>query len=197
MNNLTLFEDHSGYVEYVQSEDFTMPNVSYCVEQNEVHYNPENLLMLNQNYRQFMELLECAVEQNKIDIEGVSTLSDVLNLETVTDFGNLRYTYGHLIDYLFENNKVEYTVNNPSTGGEGYYDGSYVFAFTATPNDYKIFLEQENNALIHWPANAVVVGTDSEAVFSFSSLTMAGECPNFSNVYLAPLINVVINEVIS
>lgn len=192
MNNLTLFEDHSGYVEYVQSEDFTMPNVSYCVEQNEVHYNPENLLMFNQNYRRFMELLECAVEQNKI--ENVSSLSDVLNLETVTDFGSLRYTYGHLIDYLFENNKVEYTFNNPSMGGEGYFDGSYVFTFTATPNDYKQFLAQENGGLVSFPNNAAIWNTEDEAVFSFSSLAMAGECPNFSNVYLAPFINVGINE---
>ena len=33
------FENHQGYEAYV-AEDYPKPNVSYCVQENEVHYNP-------------------------------------------------------------------------------------------------------------------------------------------------------------
>ena len=38
MEYLKLFENHSGYTEYKNSEGFLKPNVSHCVEENEVHY---------------------------------------------------------------------------------------------------------------------------------------------------------------
>lgn len=38
--NLKLFNEHSEYEDFIQTEGFTRPNVSYCIEENEVHYNP-------------------------------------------------------------------------------------------------------------------------------------------------------------
>ena len=38
MEYLKLFENHSGYTEYKNSEGFLKPNVSHCIEENEVHY---------------------------------------------------------------------------------------------------------------------------------------------------------------
>lgn len=38
--NLKLFNEHSEYGSFIQTEGFTRPNVSYCIEENEVHYNP-------------------------------------------------------------------------------------------------------------------------------------------------------------
>jgi len=37
---LKLFETHSEYQTYAQSGDMIKPNVSYCEDDNEVHYNP-------------------------------------------------------------------------------------------------------------------------------------------------------------
>ena len=37
---LKLFEMHSEYLAFTQTEDFILPNVSYCEDNNEVHYNP-------------------------------------------------------------------------------------------------------------------------------------------------------------
>lgn len=37
---LKLFETHSEYLAFTQTEDFILPNVSYCEDNNEVHYNP-------------------------------------------------------------------------------------------------------------------------------------------------------------
>lgn len=38
MEYLRLFQEHSGYTEYKNSEGFLKPNVSHCVNENEVHY---------------------------------------------------------------------------------------------------------------------------------------------------------------
>lgn len=38
--HLKLFEAHSDYNAYINSQDKVLPNVSYCENENEVHYNP-------------------------------------------------------------------------------------------------------------------------------------------------------------
>lgn len=40
MEYLKLFENHSQYEDFIETEDFVLPNVSHCIEQEEVHYNP-------------------------------------------------------------------------------------------------------------------------------------------------------------
>ena len=37
---LKLFDNHSGYTAFTQTEEFVRPNVSHCVGENHVHYNP-------------------------------------------------------------------------------------------------------------------------------------------------------------
>ena len=37
---IKLFETHSDYNTYINSQDKVLPNVSYCENENEVHYNP-------------------------------------------------------------------------------------------------------------------------------------------------------------
>lgn len=37
---LTLFNNHQAYTNYKNSNNFATPNVSYCKQENEVHYNP-------------------------------------------------------------------------------------------------------------------------------------------------------------
>ena len=39
MKYLKLFENHTGYEAYKNSQDYLTPNVSYCIRENEVHYN--------------------------------------------------------------------------------------------------------------------------------------------------------------
>ena len=38
MEYLKLFENHSGYSEYLASSEYLRPNVSHCIQENEVHY---------------------------------------------------------------------------------------------------------------------------------------------------------------
>lgn len=37
---IKLFDDHLAYLDFTSTDEFTMPNVSHCIEENEVHYNP-------------------------------------------------------------------------------------------------------------------------------------------------------------
>ncbi len=179
MNYLKLFENHSEYETFINGGGVILPNVSHCIEENEVHYS-NNPLLLNKNYRKFMQLLECAVEQNKI--LGVSSVSELLNSEVDAGYDNLKYTYGHLIDYLFENDKVEYIYESPSCG-ESFYDGSHTFKFTGSDNDYVEFLEQENGVSVSIPNNVTIFCENAN--FTFSSLSLGG-CPNLNSVGVGP-----------
>lgn len=40
MKYLKKFENHSSYTEFQVTDEFIKPNVSHCVEENDVHYNP-------------------------------------------------------------------------------------------------------------------------------------------------------------
>ena len=37
---LELFDTHTEYDAFTKTEDFILPNVSHCIDNNEVHYNP-------------------------------------------------------------------------------------------------------------------------------------------------------------
>lgn len=37
---IKLFEEHVDYMEYISSQDAILPNVSACIDANDVHYNP-------------------------------------------------------------------------------------------------------------------------------------------------------------
>ena len=38
--HLKLFNNHDDYSDFTETSDFILPNVSHCIEENEVHYNP-------------------------------------------------------------------------------------------------------------------------------------------------------------
>ena len=38
---LKLFEEHADYETYIEGQDVILPNVSYCEDNNCVHYNPQ------------------------------------------------------------------------------------------------------------------------------------------------------------
>jgi len=39
-NYIKLFNNHSEYTAFMQTPEFIRPNVSHCIQENEVHYNP-------------------------------------------------------------------------------------------------------------------------------------------------------------
>lgn len=47
-----LFTNHANYADFINSSDFIKPNVSYCKQEDEVHYNP----LLNTNGHAYVNL---------------------------------------------------------------------------------------------------------------------------------------------
>ena len=90
---LKLFDTHAEYESYIQT-DFDKPNVSYCTDNNEVHYNPietrlickynvtstsdPTLLMVDENIFKSMEIdgvmLDRRVTEYTFDTLGVHTV---------------------------------------------------------------------------------------------------------------------------
>ena len=42
---LKKFETHAEYESFADSKAYGVPNVSYCTQQNEVHYNEEGIIL--------------------------------------------------------------------------------------------------------------------------------------------------------
>ena len=40
MKYLKKFDTHQEYTSYAESSDMSKPNVSYCIDANDMHYNP-------------------------------------------------------------------------------------------------------------------------------------------------------------
>lgn len=49
---LKLFNEHSEYKSFIQTEGFVRPNVSYCIQEDKVHYNP----LPNANGHEYVDL---------------------------------------------------------------------------------------------------------------------------------------------
>ena len=73
---LKLFDTHAEYESFIQT-DFDKPNVSYCTDNNEVHYNPvETRLICKYNVTSTSEptVLMTNIEGNifkSMEIDGV------------------------------------------------------------------------------------------------------------------------------
>ena len=47
MKYCKIFETHADYQAYKNSQDFILPNVSHCIDQNDVHYQKEDVMKLS------------------------------------------------------------------------------------------------------------------------------------------------------
>lgn len=91
MKYLKKFTNHSNYETYINGQDKILPNVSYCKNQNEVHYNPlpDPMLIVNFNVEDDSETtmiyggMDCCdisvLEYfSKIEVDGVEiSLTDL------------------------------------------------------------------------------------------------------------------------
>lgn len=104
---LALFNNHSGYTEFCESGEMIRPNVSYCVEQNELHYNEEEMvftLNLNQTSGSSLRL------NIYLGPSGIQNLSDWSGCKEIRydgvpiDGASVQVTAGeHVVEYVFPN----------------------------------------------------------------------------------------------
>lgn len=102
------FSGHTDYEAFAQTEDFIKPNVSLCIQEDDVHYNPiaQPLIMVynvaDSQYTEkniFDSNIAAVVIFDKIEVDGV----EIPIGDSIYDFG----TVG--------NHTVAYTLHDPTT----------------------------------------------------------------------------------
>ena len=101
MEFIKLFEKHSEYETYINSEDKKLPNLSYCQDADDVHFNPfiETRLICKYNVTNISEptkLTHSASNFNEIEIDGVVQPS-VVSSYTFDTMGE------HTVKYILAN----------------------------------------------------------------------------------------------
>ena len=79
---LKLFEYHSQYEDFVSGGTMVKPNVSHCVQENEVHYNPK----YNHDYTKDYFTIESLEDSNTIYLKASRTL-EIKTVSASTDNG--------------------------------------------------------------------------------------------------------------
>lgn len=83
MKYLKEFENHTQYEAYIASEDKILPNVSKCVQEDEVHYNPYVDPYNGHDY---------------VEIGGLKWATMNIGAENITDYG-LYFQWGDISGY--------------------------------------------------------------------------------------------------
>ena len=108
---LKLFETHTEYQTYEQSGDMIKPNVSYCKDNNEVHYNP------------WVETRVVATFNVTSTSDTTTILGDTTNISAVEIDGveqpsvEYEYTFSTTGEHT-----VKYTLIEPTSIGEYTFD---------------------------------------------------------------------------
>lgn len=107
------FSGHTDYEAFAQTEDFIKPNVSLCIQEDDVHYNPiaqPLIIVYNVEDSQytdkqiFYDGIQAPAIFDKIEVNGVDvSVSDIDSNHGLYDFG----TVG--------NHTVAYTLHDPTT----------------------------------------------------------------------------------
>ena len=131
------FKTHSEYQTYSQSGDMIKPNVSYCEDNNDVHYNPIPY-DYSKDYLTFVALEDCTFTFNmnqKLTTTAVPSISySTDNGETWTTVQNIdneavtvttpTITTGNKV--LWKSNAVQYNINSDPYAGSNIGHGSFL-----------------------------------------------------------------------
>ena len=131
MYYLKKFENHNGYQSYITGEDVLLPNVSLCVSENEVHYNPwiETRLVVTYNVvdasnpTQLYFYKAVGIDMfDKVEIDGTEV--SVADLDT--DKGSYQLSVGE--------HTVAYTLKDPTTIGNNAFTDCTSLTSVTIPN---------------------------------------------------------------
>ena len=111
---LKSFNSHSEYQQYIQSNDKVLPNVSYCKDNDEVHYNP------------WVETRVVA----KFNVTDTSSATDIMYNDATSQFSEIEIDGvvqpSVVSSYTFDTtgeHTVKYTLSDPTCIGEGAFYG--------------------------------------------------------------------------
>ena len=122
MEFLKLFQNHSEYDAFVSGDTMVKPNVSHCVSENEVHYNPLAIMTVRYNVTDASNptqlyfytpdggglIINGAVMFDKVEIDGTEvSIADLDGASGKTQLSAGEHT-------------VKYTLKDPTLLGIGY-----------------------------------------------------------------------------
>ena len=118
MKHIKLFNEHSDYETYMNGSDKVLPNVSYCENENEVHYNPyiESVVTVTFNVTSTSEPTQIAANGQKFGAFGMIEINILNNFAKIDIDGvkqptiNETYTFDTLGEHT-----VKYTLVNPTS----------------------------------------------------------------------------------
>jgi hypothetical protein len=123
---IKLFETHSDYNTYITGQDAILPNVSYCENENECHYNPwvETRVVAKFNVATSSGATKLCYQQQvsqftEIEIDGV-VLPNVVSEYTFSTTGE---------------HTVRYTLADPSTIANNAFNGCINIKSINVPNN--------------------------------------------------------------
>ena len=110
---IKVFDNHQDYLTFKEGDDFIKPNVSHCIEQNEVHYNPNRVAKVVVYYNFEEDGYLWNVEQ-RFSTYAVDTTPHIQKLVvngTEVDAQELNGGYGEysgntVAEFTFDNNQI-------------------------------------------------------------------------------------------
>ena len=122
---LKLFETHAEYEAYSGGGEMLLPNVSYCKDNNEVHYNPfyETRVIAKFN------VTDTARPTAICEQYSVSSFSEIEIDGVVQPSVEYRYTFNTTGEHI-----VKYTLNDPTSIRNGAFDSCYKLTSVTIPD---------------------------------------------------------------
>ena len=122
MKYLKKFENHTAYETYINGSDVTLPNVSLCVQQNEVHYNP---------------IVPPIIDGHEyVEIGGIKWATMNVGAESASDTG-LYFQWG---------DTQGYTAAQVGSGSGKKYFAWSDYKYATNPSQYSADMTKYNNA---------------------------------------------------
>ena len=201
MKYLKSFENHTGYETFTQSDEFIRPNVSHCVQENEVHYNSRtwadeyltieslednNTIYLKASSRTFTRTISASTDNGETWTGYTSsTGGSGITLATLNKGDRLlikgeNSTYGTSSNYNRFNSTGQFEVKGnimSLVSGDSFANADEI---TGTYTFNKLFyqrtgLTSTENLIL--PATALTLSCYNSMFYGCTSLTVAPELP--------------------
>ena len=189
MNYIKLFNTHNDYETYINSQDKILPNVSYCEDNNEVHYNPwtDPRLIITYNVEDTSEptlLYHYIIDSwyddetgQTVEVETIGVnLFEKIEIDGVeVSVSDLDSDEGYYQFNTTGNHTVKYTLLDPTTLGD---DGTFTECSSITSIIIPNNLTTINNSAFSYCSGltSVTIGEGvttigEKAFFNCTSLT--------------------------
>ena len=147
------FDTHSDYEDFTETEDYIEPNVSYCVDNTEVHYNPD--------VKRIVATINVTRTDRAIYIlrSGRENLFDEIYIDGVKNSVVSSYTFDTTGEHT-----VEYVLKSKTELGDNVFNGSGIKSIILLDSITSIgdnaFTTCYSLTDIHLPNNITTIGSE-------------------------------------